>query len=263
MDACEIRQAGGKVILNCKTCYYTKFGKIGNVKQDGISLRLWKCLRCGNQQTDPLPFVRSQPRELYLDIETSPNMAFLWSLRVPGGYVNSDMLVRDWFVISWAASWMDSKEVFSGVVTSRQAKNWDDSKILKPLWRLIDDADIVIGHNNDRFDLRKLNTRFLLHDYGVPRKYKTIDTLKVARKSFAFESNKLEFLNERLGNLPKHDMELADWMRICLDGDLRTLDRMVRYNIGDVKEGKRLYARLRDWVIPFPRRPREGYKVSV
>lgn len=248
--------------MQCNRCYFTKFGKIGKVNQDGISLRVWKCLRCSNQQTDPLPFARSMPKELYLDIETSPNMAFVWSLRVPGKFINSDMLVKDWFVISWAASWADSKEVFSGVVTSRDAKRWDDRKILRPLWSLIDDADIVIGHNSDKFDLKKLNTRFLLHDYGVPRRYRTIDTLKVARKYFSFESNKLEFINSRIGNLPKHEMELSDWIRICLEGDQRTLDKMRRYNIGDVKEGKKAYLKMKDWVMPFPRKPRDGYKLS-
>lgn len=190
-------------------------------------------------------------------------MAFLWSLKVPSRYVNSDMIVRDWFVISWAASWTDSKQVYSGVVSSRDAKRWDDSKILRPLWELVDAADIVIGHNSQAFDVRKINTRFLLHGYGVPRPYRQIDTLKVAKKYFAFESNRLEYLNSRLGNLPKHEMELDDWIRICLDGDQKILDKMVRYNRGDVKEGKKLYARMRDWVNPFPRRPREGYKVSL
>jgi hypothetical protein len=246
----------------CKRCYFTKHSKVGTVTDVlGNKLRVWKCERCGDQQTDVPPFVRSIPKELYLDIETSPNMAFLWSLKV-NGYVNSDMIVKDWFVISWAASWMDSKEVFSGVVSKRDAKKWNDKNILKPLWNLIDGADIVIGHNSDRFDLRKLNTRFLLHDFGVPRPYRTIDTLKIARRKFAFESNKLEFINTRVGNLPKHDMELNDWMRICLDGDEKRLQKMVSYNRGDVREGKKAYLRMRDWIVPFPRKPREGYKTS-
>lgn len=249
--------------MQCNRCYFTRFVKVGNVTDAiGNKLRVWKCNRCGEQRTDDPPFIRSTPKELYLDIETSPNMAFLWSLRVPGGYVNADMIIHDWYVISWAASWMDSKEVFSGVCTSRDAKNWSDKKILRPLWNLIDDADIVVGHNSDRFDLRKLNTRFLLHEFGVPRTYKTLDTLKIARKRFAFESNKLEFINSRIGNLPKHEMELSDWMQICLNGDEKRLQKMVRYNIGDVKEGKKAYLRMRDWV-PLPTRPRNGYKVGV
>jgi len=127
----------------------------------------------------------------------------------------------------------------------------------------MDDADIVIGHNSDKFDIRKLNTRFLLHDYGVPRKYRQLDTLKISRKYFSFESNKLDFINARIGNLPKHEMELSDWINICLNGDQRTLDKMARYNIGDVREGKKAYLKMKDWVVPFPRKPRDGYKESV
>lgn len=250
--------------MQCKRCYFTKFDKVGRVTDAlGNKLSVWKCRRCGEQRTDEPPFVRSMPKELYIDIETSPNMAFLWSLNVPGKYVNPDMIVKDWFVICWAASWVDSKEVFSGVVSPRDAKKWDDSKILKPLWDLLDDADIVVGHNLDRFDLKKINTRFLLHDYGVPRRYRTIDTLKLARKRFAFESAKMEFLNVRLGNFPKHDMELEDWIRICLSGDEPTLKKMNRYNIGDVREGKKLYLKLKNWVDPYPRKPRYGYKETI
>lgn len=251
--------------MRCQRCYYTKLAKVGKVTDPatGDKLRLWKCLRCGAQRTDDPPFIRSTPRELYFDIEVSPNMAFLWSLKVPSKYVNSDMIVKDWYCISWAASWMDSREVFSGRVSPREAKRWDDSKILKPLWSLLDDADIVIGHNSSAFDVKKINTRFLLHGMGVPRPYRQLDTLKIARKYFAFESNKLDYLNARLGNLPKHEMELSDWIRICLHGDERTLERMVKYNRGDVVEGKKLYAKMRDWVHPLPRRPRDGYKVTV
>ena len=41
---------------------------------------------------------------------------------------------------------------------------------------LIDKADIVIAHNGDKFDLRKLNTRFLFHELGTPSSYQSIDT---------------------------------------------------------------------------------------
>lgn len=208
----------------------------------------------------PTVEIRSTPHVLYLDIETSPNMAFLWSLKVPGGYVNSDMIVKDWFVISWAASWADEKKVYSGVVSSAEAKRWEDKKMLRPLWELIDSADIVVGHNSKKFDMKKLNTRFLLHGYGPPRRYRQLDTLTEARKYFAFESNKLEFINKRVGNLLKHEMKLEDWIHICLDGDQKTLDKMVRYNRGDVVEGKKLFHIFRDWIDPFPKQPKLGYK---
>lgn len=248
----------------CSRCSFTKHYKIGKVVDptSGERLRLWKCARCGHQQTDPPPFIRSQPHELYFDIETSPNLAFLWSLSVPSKHVNPDMIIRDWYVISWAASWVGEKEVFSGCVTPKDAKNWDDSKILKPLWELLDTADIVIGHNAKRFDIRAVNTRFELHGFGVPRQYKVLDTLTLARRYFKFESNKLEFISKRMGFLPKHEMEFADWVR-CTEGDKKTLDKMARYNIGDVKEGKKIYERMKQWVVPFPRRPRDGYKEPV
>ena len=47
-----------------------------------------------------------------------------------------------------------------------------------------------------------------------------------------------------------------------LNGDERKLNKMVSYNRGDVREGKKAYMKVRDWVIPFPRRPRNGYKTD-
>ena len=36
-----------------------------------------------------------------------------------------------------------------------------NKRVLKSIWNLLDEADIVIGHNGDRFDLRKLRWRFI------------------------------------------------------------------------------------------------------
>ena len=248
----------------CNRCTFTGFIKIGKVTDTatGDKLRLWKCKRCGNQQADPPPFVRSTPKELYFDIETAPMVSFLWSLRVPSKYINPDMIIKDWFVISWAASWMDEKEVYSGCVTAAAAKKGDDKKIMRPLWNLLDAADIVVGHNSNKFDIKKVNTRFELHGFGPPRKYRQLDTLVVAKKYFAFDSNKMDFISEKFGGIKKHDMEFDDWKQ-AVGGDVKTLTKMERYNKNDVVMGKRIYNRIKSWINPYPNRPRDGYKVAL
>ena len=78
--------------------------------------------------------------------------------------------------------------VVSDIVTPEETKTRDDKRVLQSIWKLLDEADIVIGHNGDRFDLRKLNARFIDNDINPPSPFRTIDTLKVARREFAFVS---------------------------------------------------------------------------
>lgn len=178
-----------------------------------------------------------------------------WQIYQPHSFVAAR------FIITWAAAWVGERQIYSGAVTGSQAKKGNDKQCLKELWKLIDDADLVAGHNVDKFDVRKIQTRFLLNHYPKPRSFRTLDTLKMARKFFAFQSNKLDFISHELGFAPKKDMELDDWIRICVDGDEQRIEKMRRYNIGDVREGKKILEAFLPWVYPFPLRPRGGYKV--
>lgn len=237
--------------LYCEECFYTKFYKSNKKPLEGV--RWWRCGRCGHVQLGYKPFAIQQPRELYIDIETSPNMSLLYDLRVPSKRVNEQMILKDWFIIGWSAEWMNcyNHKNFSAIVTPNQARAWDDSKILMPLRNLIDEADIVWGHNVNAFDKKKINTRLLLNGILPPAPYKTIDTLSLARRYFAFASNKLDFINNRLGLDGKHDVDLDDWKAV-LQGDKDALKKILKYNINDVKEGIAMVKKLREWIVPFP-----------
>jgi len=157
---------------------------------------------------------------------------------------------------------MDETQIHSGAVTGLQARKANDKQCLKGLWELIDDADIVAGHNAAAFDLKRINTRFLLNGYHKPRDYRVIDTLRVARSKFAFPSNSLEAISGYLGLNPKADMNLSDWLAIVERGDEKIIDKMQKYNIGDVREGKKVLGRFLPWVQPYPIEPKGGYKVA-
>ena len=81
----------------------------------------------------------------------------------------------------------------------RNAKDiLDDKAILKPLWKLLDEADIVITQNGKNFDSPKLNARFIMHGWAPPSPYKHLDTYQIVRQAAKFTSNKLEYLTEKL-----------------------------------------------------------------
>ena len=67
-------------------------------------------------------------------------------------------------MLSFAWKWADEKKVHCKALCDYPgyAKNkTDDTPLIKDLWKLFDEADILIAHNGDRFDRRKANSRFL------------------------------------------------------------------------------------------------------
>jgi len=193
--------------------------------------------------------VTRAPKILVFDIETSPVKAYVW--RMWDENISIEQVIEDWFVISWAAKWLNDSEYMGMVVTPKEAKKRDDKRILKGIHRLLDEADIVIAHNGVRFDIRKLNTRFLVHGLTPPSPYQVIDTLQVARKNFGFSHNRLDGLAETLGIQKKKKVEFELWKR-CLDGEKDALEEMLAYNKQDVAVLEDVYYALRGWIKSHP-----------
>src|SRR5579872_2275261 len=141
----------------------------------------------------------NKPKILLLDIENTPNLGYVW------GKWQQDVVgfVQEWYIISYAYQWIDENKVYAKSLPdfAKQFKKdpTDDKKLLETLWELINEADIIIAHNGDEFDIKKINARFALHGMTPPAPFKTIDTLKMARRYFNFTSNKLGDLAKFLG----------------------------------------------------------------
>lgn len=217
----------------------------------------FQCNDCGKWFSDknlPNTYVGitngKYPKVLLFDTETAPILAYVWDVWKQN--ISPVQIVHNWFLISWSAKWLNAPEMMSAVLTPKEAINQDDSRIVRLLWNLFDEADIIIAHNADGFDVPKMNTRFLVHQMGTPSPYEVIDTLKVARKKFDFTHNKLNFLAEELG-IPhqKLETEFALWKR-CLAGDKKSLSYMQEYNDMDVVVLEEVYHRLRPFIKPHP-----------
>lgn len=165
--------------------------------------------------------------------------------------ISLEQTISEWFMISWSAKWLGSPDVMGDVVTPREALNEDDSRIAKTLWELIDDADIIVGHNCNAFDVPKMNTRFILAGLPRPSPYQKIDTLKTARKHFGFSSNKLDALCTYFGIGNKNETTFSLWSR-CLDGEKEALEYMLEYNRQDVIILEDVYMKMRAWMDNHP-----------
>ncbi len=190
-------------------------------------------------------------RILIFDIETSQLVAKLWSLR-NNDYVNPERVLKDWMIICWSAKWLFDDKILSDKLTPAEAKRGDDKRVTRSLWKLLNEADIVVAHNGDRFDIKKVNARFLKYGLGHPNYYKSIDTLKVARKEFALTSNKLDYICKYLGIDAKIDTGGIALWDAAEDGDQKALDKMSRYCDNDVVILEELYLEIRPYIRNHP-----------
>lgn len=162
------------------------------------------------------------------------------------------MVEQDWFMICWSAKWSDSDQVLSGVLKPGEAKRQDDKRIVAGLADLIRKADIVVAHNGNAFDLKMLNTRLVHHGLDPVGQTQTIDTLQIARSTFRFTSNKLDYLAKFLGLPGKHKTTFRLW-EDCYHGSKNALAEMVDYNRQDVIVLERVFQRLRPHAKTLPR----------
>lgn len=134
------------------------------------------------------------------------------------------------------------------------ASEWDDGPeaMFRRVWDAYDAADVVYGHNVDRFDGRHLNTAW--RDLGLPppSPVKYVDTLKEARKMFGDESMRLDALTARMGVATKTDSYSVEVAQAACDGDKAAQRRIKSYNIGDVRASEALVDRMRPWLSTHP-----------
>lgn len=189
------------------------------------------------------------PALLVLDIETLPILAYVW-----GAYeqnLNIDSIVKDWVVLAWSAKWLGSDKIISDILTSKEALDRNDERLVGGFWKLLDRANVVIGHNSKAFDIRKLNTRFMFHELTPPSYYKHIDTYLAARSAFGMTFNKLDYIASYLELDRKKHTDFSLWVR-CDNGDKKALRKMRDYNIQDVKMLEDIYLRIRGWIPNHP-----------
>jgi DNA polymerase elongation subunit (family B) len=189
------------------------------------------------------------PKILIMDIETSPLVVFSWQIYETK--ILPENVIYDWFMISYSAKWLFENDITSEVLVSDEAVHRNDERIILSMWKLLDEADLVITFNGDHFDIKKLNTRFLKYNLPPPSFYRSIDLYKVAKDNFAMTSNKLSFVNNFLGIDDKTHTGFELWKR-CYEGEDAALKEMETYNINDSRITEMLYLKILPWIKNHP-----------
>ena len=183
-----------------------------------------------------------KPNILFFDIETKPILSYTWGL-----YEQNVISVKEHAcLLCFAYKWSGGKIKVKGLVDCKNKKS--DRELIKDIWDLFDKADIIVAQNGDEFDFKRTNARFSYYKFPPPSPYKTIDTLKQARKHFGFPSNRLDDLGEylSLGRKIKHE-GIEMWLG-CMAGEKKWWDKMKKYNKQDVKLLEKVYLRIRPYI---------------
>ncbi|MGW0682926.1 ribonuclease H-like domain-containing protein [Streptomyces sp. NPDC002754] len=182
-----------------------------------------------------------------MDIETSPIVGHQW--RMFKTSIGINQIIEHPRTMCFGAKFMDQRKVHF----YSEYEHGPDV-MFRAAYDLLSEADVVMHYNGDGFDLPRLNTEILLTPgLGTPpAPYKSIDLLKVMRKHFAFPSNKLAYISQRLGLEGKVQHEGHTLWIKCMAGDPKAWARMKRYNVQDVRLLEEVYELVRPWITNHP-----------
>jgi DNA polymerase elongation subunit (family B) len=166
---------------------------------------------------------------------------------------------HDWYITCAAWGWLNNKtqkitKIETVAVNDFKSfkKNFrDDREVIKKLHEVLSQADLIVGHNSDSFDIKKINYRFIKHGLPPIDVPATVDTLKAAKKYAKSSSNRLYYLAKEFGVSNKIDLE-SGIMHAADRGCEKSLKKLVKYNIGDIRAGAELYFKLLPYIKNHP-----------
>ena len=182
---------------------------------------------------------------LLLDIETAPNLAYVWGIFKEN--IPIQRIVNSGYVLCWAAKWYGEKKVYFSSVEETSEK-----KMLMQIHSMLNEADVVVHYNGKSFDIPTLNKEFVGVGLKPPAPYKQVDLYQIVKSTFRFTSNKLDYVLKALGlkNKVKHE-GFEMWVQ-CMAKDKKAWKSMKEYNIGDVTSLEELYTTLIPWIRTHP-----------
>ena len=187
----------------------------------------------------------NQGKVLIYDIETSYNIGKFWR----AGYnlnINPGDIIHERAIICISYKWLGEEQVYN----LTWDKNQCDKFLLEQFIPILDEADMIVAHNGDRYDLKFIKTRALKHNLKMLINYKQFDTLKVAKAKFMFNSNKLDYISKFLGAEGKISTEMKLWDDIILRKCPIALIKMLDYCDEDVRQLEVVYNALVSWDNP-------------
>lgn len=181
---------------------------------------------------------------LSVDIETFPMLYYAWR-----PWEGRALEVLEYSkIVSYSAKWLDGSQVTKALPDF----NNNEKALIKSLWKLIDEADVVVAHNGKAFDFGRMNSAFVKHGLTPPSPSHKVDTKRVAKEVFGFDSNSLADLVQFLGLGEKMATGGYELWQKCREGNQAAWAKMKKYNAHDTVLLEKVYLTLRPWMRRHP-----------
>ena len=189
---------------------------------------------------------------LIFDIEVSPLLSWNW-----GRYKQNAIKVeQECQLLSYAYMTITldgTNSILDGNIndvkcTTLEDCNYIEKDLVKGLWELFNESQVIIGFNNKRYDDKQVYKWFMKYNLNPPVPIKEIDLFKEWKKVATLSSNSLDSLNDYLNGSTKTDITVKDLWYDCLIGKNNTSYKLLKeYNKQDVVLTYTLYKRI----LPF------------
>lgn len=233
--------------LRNKQGYLKKSNKaLRNIlRKRGFATTLYNCKAAINEVKQELKELNNKienntAKVLIYDIETSPNIGWFWR----AGYkqnIGTHQILKERAIICVSYKWLGEEQVYN----LTWDKNQDDKFLIEQFVEVLNEADLIVAHNGDRFDIKWLKTRALYHRIPMLPNYPQFDTLKVAKSKLYLNSNRLDYIAKFLGYEGKIQTTPELWHKICVLNDQQSLIDMLNYCDEDVRQLEKVYNELK------------------
>ena len=185
------------------------------------------------------------PKILIFDIETSYMLVKVYQLKTD--YISHKKIVQDWHFLSYAGKFLGEETIH--YLDQRYAEDVkDDRQLIEGLHHLISQADVLVGHNLDQFDIKMFNSRAALYDLEPLHDLKTWDTMKLVKSKFRLPSFSLDYCarffkleNQKSGHSKFPGDQLWDE---CIAGNVEAWDECSHYNRQDCIVTEELFLKM-------------------
>jgi len=222
------KKEGAKRLRN----HLVKKGFNVTTNQCKIALRETRSLETFEKQ-------KSLGKILIYDLETSPNVGWFWRAGFKQN-INTNQILKERAIICVSYKWLGEDTVYN----LTWDKNQCDKFLIEQFVEVLNEADLIVAHNGDNFDIKWFKTRALYHRIPTLPNYKQFDTLKVAKSKLYLNSNRLDYISKFLGFEGKIQTTPDLWDKVVMKNDREALKDMLDYCDEDVRQLEKVYNEL-------------------
>lgn len=196
---------------------------------------------------------RTKPMIVSFDIEVSPALGYFYPPTWETGILET---VDRQKLMNFAWQIVGEKKISAknlSQMPNYKKDRFNDRQLAIELHKVLSNADILLGHNSDNFDVKMANYFFLLHGLEPVPPAKYIDTKKIAKRYFRFMNNTLDNLGKEMGFGGKTEITYKDlWIPAFLNGDAKAWKMLDKYCKNDVDKTTKIYLKMRPFMHQHP-----------